>query len=297
MVELILVIIIFGIIATIGASMIATMYQNYIRARIINYLQAQSDITLQQIAKRLQYRIKETAVAKISSSPDILPLYNSGVTDKYDVIQWIGYSNEAMLTPIVTVPGWSGFIDLNDEINTNSTNKRLSTPGSDLAFANTIISALTNNAVTMSSGGVALMFKGLPVSAVDPVTGYGWNATVADDDYVVRVTASTNNVFNIVGDAPDTIYEQYYLAHTAYAIAPEGTNPTDFNLTLRYNFQPWLGQRYNDTNTKSALLATNVNLFRIRQVGSTIRLKLCLHDGNNSGIGDYVVTCKEEVVL
>jgi prepilin-type N-terminal cleavage/methylation domain-containing protein len=298
MVELILVIVIFGIISSIGADIIATMYKNYIHARTINYLQSQSDITLEQIAKRLQYRIKDTAVAHRSSDNSTLPLADSSVDDTYDVIQWIGYSNEAMLNAGGN-PGWSGFIDL-DSTDTNSTLGWLSTPGSNLTFAGNIMSALTNNDVSMVNGRAALIFRGVPDTGVGVVEGYNWQGIKRDDNYTVLVTRANNNIFNIVNTPPDKIYEHYYLAHTAYAIAPDtnisGGSDTNFNLELKYNFQPWLNERY-DTDASTALLATNVNLFRVRQTGSTIRLKLCLHDDNKSGTGDYIVTCKEEVVL
>lgn len=296
MVELILVIIVFGIIASIGASMIATMYQNYIHARTVNYLQAQSDVTLQQIAKRLQYRIKDTTVAFKTTNNDTLQLADSRVDDSYDVIQWIGYSNEALLS--TGSPGWSGFIDL-DSPNTNSTQKNLSTPGSNLTFADSIIKALTDDNISMSNNRVALIFKGIPDTDVGIVDGYNWGGSKRDGNYTVLVKSSNYNTFEINGSVPNAIYEQYYLAHTAYAIVPNNASGSDidFNLELKYNFQPWLGERYNSATTSSALLATNVNLFRVRQIGSTIHLKLCLHDGNKSGTGDYIVTCKEEVVL
>jgi prepilin-type N-terminal cleavage/methylation domain-containing protein len=300
MVELILVIVIFGIIGSIGAEIIATMYKNYIYARTVNYLQSQSDVTLQQIAKRLQYRIKDTdtAVALRTDIGAILSLGDSGVNDDYDVIQWIGYSNEALLNAGGN-PGWSGFIDLDNRLITNNATKTLSTPGSNLTFANDIISALTNKDVTMGNG-VVLIFRGIPQSIVtNPVDGYNWRGNGREGNYTVLVSQKDIDVFAIKDDSPNKISEHYYLAHTAYAIVPNtaGGSDTNFNLELKYNFQPWLDEKYTDEKTSTALLATNVNLFRVRQTGSTIRLKLCLHDDNKSGTGDYIVTCKEEVVL
>lgn len=301
MVELVLVIVIFGIIGAIGADIIATMYKNYIQARTINYLQTQSDITLQQIAKRLQYRIKDTAIAYDTDTGAVdrtLQLADSRVEDRHDVIQWIGYSNEALLNAGGN-PGWSGFIDLNST-NTNRILETLSTPGSNLAFAGNIISALTNDAVNLNAGKEAvLIFKGAPNPGAGAIAGYNWENALgnADPNYVVLVSRNSDNVFKITavgGNVTDTIYEQYYLAHTAYAIVTDGAE-TNFKLNLYYNFQPWNGQVYTDGNV--SLLADNVNLFRVRQTGSTIRLKLCLHDDNRSGAGDYIVTCKEEVVL
>lgn len=300
MVELILVIVIFGIIGSIGADIIATMYKNYIQARTINYLQTQSDITLQQIAKRLQYRIKETAIAQISGTSDILQLSDSQVNETYDVIQWIGYSNEALLNEVAGGnPGWSGFIDLN-ATTTNRTAQTLSTPGSNLTFAGDIMSVLTNGAVNLAAGHeAALIFKDAPDSGLSIIDGYNWEKGVgsADPNFVVLVSRNSDDVFNITpvgSNVTRAIYEQYYLAHTAYAIATNGTD-RNFELKLYYNFRPWTGEKYTGGNV--SLLADNVNLFRVRQTGSTIRLKLCLHDDNRSGAGDYIVTCKEEVVL
>jgi prepilin-type N-terminal cleavage/methylation domain-containing protein len=303
MVELILVIVIFGIIGVIGADIIATMYKNYIYARTVNHLQSQSDITLQQIAKRLQYRVKNNGavVAQKGATNNILTLAHQDVDESYDVIQWIGYSNEAMLNAGAN-PGWSGFIDLDNTTHTNSTTRHISTPGSSLGFANSVIDVLSYNDVKLNvaNGGAALIFKGIPDTVTGVIEGYNWENTgiAADINYVVPVSRVSDNVLQIdTGDIPNVIYEQYYLAHTAYAIVAEEIDTSVYELKLYYNFQPWLGETYLSGGTISALLADNVNLFRVRQIGSTIRLKLCLHDNQASGAGDYIVTCKEEVVL
>ena len=91
------------------------------------------------------------------------------------------------------------------------------------------------------------------------------------------------------------ICEQYLLAWTAYAIVPEGdvNNTKDFNLTLRYNYQPWNGENYADDGT-SVLLAEHVSTFRAMQVGNSIRIKVCIQDGNITGT-PYGF-CKEMVI-
>lgn len=296
MVELVFVIVIFGIIASIGAELISKLYMNYLRARTINYLQAQSEITLEQIAKRLQYRIKDTAIAR--KSADIKILSHPNVDSDYNIVEWISYSNEALIAG--KTPGWSGFIDL-ESSNTSSAAKTLSTPGSNLGLAAGIVDNLTNAKVDLTSTNpAALIFKRKPVGYYDPKNdnGYGWKTPgTVDKNFITKVYRNSDDVFSITGDTPDSIFEQYYLADTAYAIVSEGTDKKDFNLTLKYNYQPWLSSKNTYLTGSSSLLATNVNLFRIKQVGSTIRLKLCLHDGNLTGTGDYLVACKEEVVF
>ncbi|MDR3178192.1 MAG: prepilin-type N-terminal cleavage/methylation domain-containing protein [Campylobacteraceae bacterium] len=303
LVEVVVVIVLFGIIATIGANIIAKMYMNYMQARTVNYLQTQSSITLEQISRRLQYRIKDTIVArKTADNPDtVLYLGNSGVGNDFNVIEWIGYSNEALRAG--KTPGWSGFIDL-DNASTSRTDKTIVTLGSNLVLAENIISALSNNKVNLSVTGneTALIFKGKRTNNQN--IDYGWDGNGGNPQYMLKVTRDNtrNNVFKVADFPAETItmYEQYYLAHSAYAIVPVNERITgiDFDLELRYNYRPWtIGGTYDHANTQRALLATQVNLFRIKQVGNTIRIKLCLHDGNKSGFDNYIAACKEEVVL
>ncbi|MDR1461051.1 MAG: prepilin-type N-terminal cleavage/methylation domain-containing protein [Campylobacteraceae bacterium] len=296
MMEIVIVIVIFGIIASIGANIIAKMYMNYIQSRAINYLQTQSGITLEQIAKRLQYRIKQSTIArKMDEAPpnNIYYLENSNVDDTFDVIEWIGYSNEAMLTG--KTPGWSGFIDLD---NIGTVNPDLTTPGSDLDKAINIMKVLSYDKVDLTTTSAALIFKNK--KDTNPAAGFGWDGNGGNAAYMLKVEKNTANTFKITGDKPSEIYEHYYLAHSAYAIVPVNTrSDVDFDLELRYNYQPWSStvNTYDNADTSKALLATHVNLFRVKQTGNTIRLKLCLHDNNASGFNNYIVACKEEVVL
>ena len=294
MIELVMVIVVLGIVASIGADIIASLYSNYLRVRTINRLEAQTEITLEQIAKRLQYRIKDSVIAR--KTGDYLALSDSSVDDTYNILEWIGYSNESMIG-YDGQPGWTGFIDL-DSADTNSsagTHGTLKTSESNLTKASTIMSALTDGDIDLSTAAKAavLIFKGRGAD----VSKYGWSTTAnGDGDYTLRVIRQSDTVFNIIDTTPSEIYEQYYLAHSAYAIVPSATNSKDFNLTLYYNYQPWLGENYSDTNMPNQVLAEHVNLFRFRQDQSIVHLKLCLHDANETGLDNYIVVCKEKVI-
>lgn len=296
MLELVMVMVIMGIVASIGAEIIASMYSNYLRSRTINRLESQTEITLEQIAKRLQYRIKESVITR-NNLGNPLSLSDSSIAagGTFNVLEWIGASNESFLgTPR---PGWSGFIDLDS----NDTNRNavprptLKTSESNLTDAISTISALTNGNITLTATNeAALVFKGMAYSVAD----FGWgNPNNGDGSATLKVRIGASiDIFEISNDAiPNEITEQYTLAHTAYAIVPSAPNSTDFNLTLYYNYQPWLGEDYNTTGTP-AVLAENVSLFRFRQDESILRLKLCLHDANQTGVGDLIVVCKEKVV-
>jgi len=298
LVELVMVIVVMGIIASIGADIISNLYTNYLQTRTVNRLQTQTEITLEQIAKRLQYRIKPTVIAR-DNGGNIVSLDNA--KDDDPILEWIGYSNEAFRGNGPT-PGWSGLIDL-EHPQTSSVASKLVTPGSDLATANTIIQALSYGKVDFAGANKpALIFK-QPMNFDDI-----WFPAQTDSNFSIKVGLTADGNFSIIDplgvNAANRqnlpIHEHYYLAHTAYAIVPGiNTNPVnipaDFNLTLHYNYQPWLGQDYNN-NGQTAVLAEHVSLFRFRQDGDVIRLKLCLHDNNETGIGNFVVTCKERIV-
>ena len=286
MLELVMVIVVLGIVASIGSDIILALYNNYLRARTINSLEIQTELVLEQIAKRLQYRIKDSTIARTSTN-SFTALANSDST--YSIIEWIGYSNESLL---LNPPGWSGFIDLN---HTSTTNPNLKTHDSNLTLSANTMSALTNTNIDLTANKEAALIFRTPYNATD----FGWrNANLnVDGNATIKVRRNTDDVLTITDtDIPSEIYEYYYLAHTAYAIVPSDFNTSDFNLTLHYNYQPWISTRNHYGLGSSALLAQHVNLFQFRQDETVIRLKLCLHDNNETGTGDRIAICKEKVV-
>lgn len=306
MVELIMVIVVFGIVASIGAEIITSLYNNYLRTRAINQLQGQTEIVLEQIAKRLQYRIKDSVRVTTDDGATwrALPDAIQTVAGDHTIVEWIGISNESFLgdwNGTANVPGWSGLIDM-EHANTREGMKTLETPGSHLDFARTIIQALTDNVVDMNNenGNLpALIFKGAkPLFDVNKYYSQGTN------NYTVRIANDTNTSFHIPTDDNLTdfdqdgigngdLFEQYYLSHSAYAIMPDSPSATDFTLLLQYNYQPWQGDTY--PNAPQTILAEHVSTFRIRQEGNVVRIKLCIHDNNQSGDFDFSA-CKEKVI-
>ena len=298
MLELVFVIVIMGIVASIGAEIIVKLYDNYLKTRSINKLQFQTELVLDQIAKRLTYRIKDSTVAKENSSSLYVPLADAN--SSCHILAWIGKNYEGFLgesNGSRVVPGWSGFVDLysSDTIQT-----QIKTSGSELNITDNIIKALSYNTVSLLATDTAprpaIIFKGL--SGYD-VSKYGWNG--GDGNYTLKVKYSdTGNKDilkfdeNITAKGVTEISEQYDLAWSAYALVPEGSSQDDFNLTLYYNFQPWDGDDYNSTGTKHSVLMEHVSTFRFIQIGETIRIKLCIRDDKT---GDGYGFCKEKVVF
>ncbi|NOX16491.1 MAG: type II secretion system protein [Epsilonproteobacteria bacterium] len=290
MLELVFVIVIMGIAASIGAEIIAKLYENYIQTRSINKLQFQTELVLNQIAKRLTYRIKDSVIGEKNGGATIVGL--SGADDTYPVIAWIGKSYESSLGNTTTT-GWSGFVDL-DSNETNAT--QIKTNGSHLGYARDIINALSYGKIdindTNSTSHAVLIFKGKDDYNVSK---YGWNGAGTNDaNYTYNIQVIGGELLKIKDKNITTAYEQYNLAWSAYAIVPEGNNTGDFNLTLKYNFQPWDGEKYSDANTSSSVLMEHVSSFKFMQYGETIRLKLCIRDDKTGG--DYGF-CKEKVIF
>ncbi len=304
MIEMVMVIVVLGIVSMIATDIIAHMYKGYIQTKIINDLEQKTETLINQVAKRLEYRIKATMIAREKGTNDFLAMNDEDInTSSFDMVEWIGADYESFIGEHDTargfsVPGWSGFIDVDSGA---TTNLQVETPGSDLNIAERTIHALSNNEVNLTGTGQrpALIFK-CPKGDAN-LSRYGWDYTLpnlADHNYTLAVTRL--GVDKLVFDVAQTqasrnICEQYYLAWTAYALVPEGNDPEDFNLTLRYNYQPWYGERYDTNGTSSQVIAEHVSTFRVMQVGETLRVKVCIQDGNITG--EPVGFCKEKAIF
>lgn len=290
MVEMIFVMVILGIVASIGSSIIAKIYESYLYSRSINTLQTKTELAISQIARYLSYRIKYSTIAR-NSDTDLKTLQDA--TGDYKILAWIGYNNEGF-EGNSSGPGWSGFVDL-DSSETNKT--QIKTSGSQLLYARDIILALSNDEVNLSesNSSAAIIFGGLPDEF--NISQYGWydgTSGKTHHKYVYRVKNSGNDVLNFIDQNASKVYEHYKLTWSAYALVPTPLNGNDVNLTMYYNFRPWMGEKYSDGS--SSTIMEHVSTFKFRQIGTTIRIKLCV--SNNPIANDLNTTfCKEEVVF
>lgn len=309
MVELIFVIVVMGILAKFGVEFLMQAYEGFIFSSAQNRLQSQSEAAVTQIAARLQYRIKDSTIARMNDGSNIFrALADANGSER--ILEWVGYDIDGWRgtwnsTTKKNEPTWSGFIDVDavDDIlglypGNEASITRLVTPGSNLTTANGVIKALSYNHTDMNSS--AIFFIG---GNSDILNGYGWNATATDQNSsMLPITRSTNNGFAPLAgtgnwDGVD-IYEYYQLAWSAYAIVhttstTSGGTPSG-TLTLYYDYQPWLGERY--TQGKSAILAEHVDTFRFRSVGDVIKIQVCTTDEDIFKKGEYSV-CKEKTIF
>jgi prepilin-type N-terminal cleavage/methylation domain-containing protein len=296
--ELVFVIVIMGILAKYGVELLSQAYKSFIFSSVNNRLQSQTAAAVETIGSRLQYRIKDSVIAR-KTATDFEALAYSPYEENATILEWVGTDIEGFRgnTPNAGgdfLPHWSGIIDLKDP-DTNATN--LVSPGTDTGELNTLIGVLSHGSGTTIND-AALYFVG---SDSDIKTGYGWDGVALTDHntsvmHPIRSNGSTQFVPVNGADgtnstfADTNVYEYYQLAWTAYAVVH---TPDDGNLTLYYDYQPWQGEMY--TSGKSAVIMENVDTFRFKAVGSIVKIQVCV---NSDLVKDEEYSlCKEKTIF
>ena len=349
LIELVFVIVVLGIISMFGAELYTKIYRSYVHVRAVNQLENRTQNALMLITNKLENRIKSSTIAReigdANDATNFVPI--SDLTDpKYDVLEWIGQSVETRNIGN-RAPGWSGFMslhqlrdqtwprDANNAGFIGDTRKAFNmvSLGSNFPQVNQIVRNLRATTYRNSSNdaSVALIFR-IVTNDASPTSvniGYGYDgAFQADGSNRVLVAVGTpsnagggninGETINIAqypgnpnNDDHQEFSEQYYLAHTAYAIVPTnvaiytkdqaGNLSKNFDLVLRYNYRPWSNIAVDTRsfrNASSALLAEDVSLFRFKNDNGSVALKLCMRDdGRNFDPAELDLNvCKAQVV-
>ena len=274
MLELIFVIIILGIVSSIGASIIAQVYESYIIQRAQYRADIKTELAINQIANRLRYAIPGTVGIRKSVITDTFEDITTTTEEDVKVLQWVGYDGDGFEAVTSSTssgsarrPGWSGFCDVN--ATRNAGGATLSTPGSNLGLASTIITNLGG-----SLGGSVIYFG--------DYTGVSYG-----------VASSTGETLTLDSVFPtDTrIFERYKLAWSGYALAVDSSG----NLNLYYNFSP-TAQAAIGTQFTVPLLRDVTN-FRFKYSGGVFRIKICKEERIGSDANATIHACKEKVVF
>jgi len=290
MLELIFVIVVIGILAKFGVELLAKIYDNFIYDNINSSLQAKSQNAVETIAARLQYRIKDSIIARRGDNDTNFTSLSTAGDDAYNILEWVGSDSEGFRG--TTEPLWSGIIDLDDS---NAT--LLKTPETNTTAIISLIDVLSHGDANLSDA--AIYFPG---SNTNIKTDYGWQRPVVtfnDQNHTMHPIKASG----IDGFAPKAgsfsgvdVYEYYKLAWTAYAVGIKDYNTSSHmgTLTLWYNYQPWNGGKY-DINGSSKIIMKDVSSFRYRAIGSVVQIQVCtkstlIKDENYS-------ICKEKTVF
>jgi len=264
MLELIFVIIILGIVSSIGAEIIANTYESYVLQRAQHRASLKTELAATQIANRLAYAIPGTVVRKSSlGDASATDINQPGLTSD-TILQWVGAdadSFKAITSSTHRKPGWSGFCDVNA-----STTTSISTPGSNLALT----TAIRTN---------------LGLTAANPKIYFPAESGLVSARASLPFPAGAESI-NLSTPTPK-IVEHYKLATSSYALVADG------DLKLYYNFDPSIG--VDATNATAQVLLRNVSTFEFRGDGRTIRFKICVDE--DIGENYKITICKEKAVF
>lgn len=293
MLELIFVIVILGIVASLGSQIVVQAYESYLVQRALHRASVKTELVATQIANRLAYAIPNTVIARQSNT--VFTAIENAPSKDYDILEWIAYDADSF--GYTATPGWSGFCDVRDPANTTTS---ISTPGSTLDLANTIIGNLSPSATTLANA--AILFPQTYNSH-----NIGYVESSRNNANIFNLAASTSSTLNISSASGKLIKEHYKLAWTAYAIVPTKLNATQctdrgldctdeiYDLALHYDYQPWEGTGESYSGGSDKILIRNVSVFNFLGTGDTIRIKLCVQE---SVAGTYPITmCKEKAVI
>lgn len=265
MIELVFVIIILGIVASLGSEMIVKVYQSYILQKAEHRATVKTELAATQIANRLASVIPGTAIRKLTRDATAWEYLNEAMVldpnGDYNVLQWVGSDTDSfnINNSTNTKIGWSGFCDINI-----SSKSSISTPGSDLSLVNTIRTNLG------SPSNFAIYFP-------YDLTAYFGSGTT-------NIITLDNNTSHVV--------EHYKMARTSYALVTEANAEGGEDLYLYYNFSP--SPVATIGNIKSLILK-NISTFKFKGAGRTIRFKLCKDE--NIGEDFNITACKEKAVF
>lgn len=347
LIELVFVIVVLGIISMFGADLYTKIYKSYVHVRAVNQLEARTQNAMMLITNRLEDRIKSSTIGRELQTNEFVPI--SDLTDpKYDILEWIGQSVETRNINQRN-PGWSGFMSMSQL--RDSTWKADADKGdagyiADTRAAFNMVSlgsnfpqvarivgnlrATTYNRPSTNTQ-VAVIFR-VVTNDASPTSvniGFGYDRAVrADGRNRVLIAVGTPSdagsgsmegetitinqyPFNPNNANSQEFSEQYYIAHSAYAIVPANvvTYTRDnaenlsknFDLVLKYNYRPWstvAGDAHSYNTASSSLLAEDVSLFRFKDDNGAVALKLCMRDdGRNFDPAELDLNvCKAQVV-
>lgn len=305
MIELVFVIVILGIVSSIGSQIIVQVYEGYIIQRAVHNASIKTELAVNLLANRLLYRIDMSMLARKDGALGLSDADAYAIQDlpldqinNYPILEWIGYDNDGLSA--YSTPAWSGFTDLD-----SSDFDTLKTTGSQLGKEGVIMEHYTGSTTT----GAAIVFLGGTEYRNDGGS-YAAKCMYRDDGCIFPISLSGGaETFTFTDgnrSSGNMIYSEFYqLATSAFAVVPENEHTVEagkidvqvHDLRLYYGYQPWSGSAgvANYTTGDSALLLENVSVFRFKKEPNSIRIKICVVE--RIGETEKISICKEKAVI
>jgi len=304
MIELVFAIVVMGIVASIGSTILVQVYENYITQRAVYNSSTKTEMVANQLVNLLTYRINGTTIGKDITATNNAGTWTptNGTWEKLDravagnpfrTLEWIGYDSDSFSA--MDTQAWSGVANYE-----TATMNLFETPASHLANASTIMKNITNGKVDLTTAKPAGLIFDQKDNFYDDNLEYTPECMglikETNRTCIFPVARADDTHFSFsVTNQPKIITERYKLSSSAYAIVPEVQADDGLSdLYLYSNYQPWNGKKYNPDGQKSLLL-TNVSVFRFSENGGVLQFKLCQQE--NIGKDFNITTCKEKAVI
>ena len=334
LIELIVVMIIMGILATIAVEILLKVSQNYVISKAQNRIAFEEDLIINKIGAKFENRLPNSVIAtecNVTNNDCIKGNVKDFISikqltpqnaSKYPVVEWLAkdfYAKRGEWNSDLkkVIPGWSSFVDLKKTERNANDDYNITIPYSKMSIIQEIDGNWTeawgidgydnvfeNNLST-------LIFSGPDGRGAfnDINHSYGWYETLDSDNKAQKVFAIVKDDINTtlnnatirvktIDDTNDTtVYEGFFIVSGAQAIVPVyNVNSDDYNLTFIQNYYPWKKQNYMDGNR--SLLATHVVQFKFKEEGGRMVIYLCIQDPEiDVGDGEKLTICKQKVIF
>jgi len=309
LIEMVLTIVISSIL-TIGTIIaLKKIYMKGLKTKYISTLSLETQIVADKIALMLYDRIPSSALGYDPLINNYKSIYDINSSDNMKIFEWYGENVD-----VKNRYGYSGFIDIDK---CSRSGGIINTP----IFDSTKFTNLTDNVIIMAGS----YDMGEEITNFN--NSFGWHGEINSSEVLEIVSASGNNVtVTATPNLPTRIYEKYYLANQAFAIARGADiNPSIINsgncnidvgfdlndidnfensLFLFYGYKPWKGETFcGDPNNNGirrggvALLGEDVSGFNVLITPSgELKFSISL-EGNLRGEDRNITISKQKVIL
>ncbi|MDD3325266.1 MAG: type II secretion system protein [Sulfurospirillaceae bacterium] len=308
--EMIVTIVILAILSTGIFVSLKHLYIRSAKTKAMSNLSLDSQVISEQISALLYDRVPLSVIG-YDGTTGFESVYDLSIT--YPVLEWIGLARESFKKR-----DFSGFVDMDGS---SEIQKRISTPKAlnQQHILDTLSAKFGGEHTIATSDSIRLVFSGsfddaLVFSSADFNNSFGWHGNLRSKIYDFTILNDGNITLAI---KPNEIYEKYYLADSAYAIARgvdvdistckdinDSNISTDNNtLFLFYNYRPWKGETFcGDKGIKGAkygnatILSQNASGFEAGVINGTLYFSLTLSK-EIKGSENNVTISKQKVVF
>ena len=302
LIEVIFVLVILGIVASLSSQIIVQVYDNYLTQRALYNTTTKTEMVANQIVNRLTFAIGGTTITKeinndgSFTSGNWIMLKDIGAAgEQYTTVEWIGYDNDSFAAGVT--PYWSGVADY-----ITATRNNFVSPGSNFSNVATIMTNLSKKGSTSevdltTTKPAAILFQQENDEYSDNIDYSPACMGLIDETNttcISRVSRNSDTNLSLLDNRAVIVTERYKMAWSAYAIVPELNSRGLHDLYLYYNYQPWNGETYQIDASKS-LLMKNMSVFKFTENGGVIQFKLC--GTEKIGVDHNISSCKEKAII